>query len=102
MDTNLNRRDFLKAGGGALAAVAFTPGHLSAAESASGPAKRRIRKAIMYATVGLKGSVLEKFKAIKAAGYEGVEPMSHMNPDEAAKARERTRLKSPSRASHTH
>ena len=36
----------------------------------------------MYATMTYKGSVLEKFKAVKAAGFEGVEPMSHMRQDE--------------------
>ena len=48
--------------------------------------KRTIKKAIMYATIGFKGSVLEKFRAVKAAGFEGVEPMSHMNQDEVVKA----------------
>ena len=56
----------------------------------------------MYATVGMKGSVLEKFKAIKAAGFDGVEPMSHMNQDEVMKAFEETGLKAASTCCNTH
>ena len=56
----------------------------------------------MYGTVGLKGSVLEKFKAIKEAGFEGVEPMSHMDQDEVVKALEETGLKAASVCCNTH
>src|SRR5262249_33216073 len=63
---------------------------------------RAIKKAMMYATVGLKGSVLERFKALKEAGFEGVEPMSHMNQDEVVKALEETGLKAASVCCNTH
>jgi len=67
------------------------------------PAKKRaLRKAIMYATIGFKGSVLEKFQAVKAAGFEGVEPMSHMNQDEVLKAFDATGLKPASVCCDTH
>jgi hexulose-6-phosphate isomerase len=56
----------------------------------------------MYATIGFKGSVLEKFQAVKAAGFEGVEPMSHMNQDEVVKALEETGLKAASVCCNTH
>jgi hexulose-6-phosphate isomerase len=56
----------------------------------------------MYATVGVKGSVLEKFKAVKEAGFEGVEPMSHMVQDEVMKALEETGLKAASVCCSTH
>jgi L-ribulose-5-phosphate 3-epimerase len=65
----VNRRSFLITSGAALAAPAL-------ASSALGKT-RDIHKAIMYETVGIKGSVLEKFQAVKAAGFEGIEPMSH-------------------------
>ena len=55
------RRDFLKAGGGALAAAALT-----AADAP--PKKPFLHKAIMYATIGYKGPVLEQFKMVRAAG----------------------------------
>lgn len=98
MNPDLNRRDFLRAGGSALALAALAP----AGRAASPPAKRSIRKAVMYATVGLKGSVLEKFKAIREAGFDGVEPMSHMNQDEVAQALEATGLKAASTCCNTH
>ena len=63
MNDACNRRDFLKVGGTALAAAA-----LPAAGPAAEEAKQRpIKKAIMYATIGYKGSVLDKFRAVKAA-----------------------------------
>jgi hexulose-6-phosphate isomerase len=98
MRDSLNRRDFLHLSGGAIAAAA-----LGTAASADDTAKKRkLKKAIMYATISFKGSVLEKFKAVKAAGFEGVEPMSHMNQDEVMKALEETGLKAASVCCATH
>jgi hexulose-6-phosphate isomerase len=71
--------------------------------AADGPAKKRtLRKAIMYATIGFKGSVLEQFRAVRAAGFEGVEPMSHMNQDEVLNALAETGLKAASVCCSTH
>jgi hexulose-6-phosphate isomerase len=96
----LNRRDFLKLGSGALAAAAIFPVGRPAADE---PGKKQaIKKAIMYATIGYKGSVMEQFKAVKAAGFEGVEPMSHMKQDEVLKAFEETGLKAASVCCSTH
>ena len=61
----MNRRSFLKMTMATAAAAAFAP-------SASAASKRNLRKAIMYSTIGVKGSVLEKFRAMKEAGFEGV------------------------------
>ena len=97
MQDTLNRRDFLKLSGGVLAASALA----GPALAADAP-KRKIQKAIMYATIGYKGTVLEKLKAVKAAGFEGVEPMSHMNQDEVVKALEETGLKPASVCCNTH
>lgn len=67
------------------------------------PAKKRdIRKAIMFGTVGVKGSVMQKMQAVKEAGFEGVEPMSHMDQDEVVKALEATGLKAASVCCGTH
>ncbi len=95
--SDLQRRDFLKLSGGLVATAAL--GSAVAAEPAK---KRPIKKAIMYATIGYKGSVLEKFRAVKAAGFEGVEPMSHMKQDEVLKALETTGLKAASVCCSTH
>jgi L-ribulose-5-phosphate 3-epimerase len=100
MSDALNRRDFLQLSGGALAVAALAPAAFTAADQ---PAKKRaIKKAMMYATIGYPGSVLEKFKAVKAAGFEGVEPMSHMKQDEVIKALEETGLKAASVCCDTH
>src|ERR1700722_13448834 len=95
----LNRRDFLKLGTGAAAAAALGTTVAPAADSQK---KRKIRKAMMYATISFKGSVLEKFQALKAAGFEGVEAMSHMDQDEVMKALEATGLKAASVCCNTH
>src|SRR5262249_55890807 len=53
-------------------------------------------------TIGFKGGVLEQFKAVKAAGFEGVEPMSHMKQDEVLQALNDTGLKAASVCCNTH
>jgi L-ribulose-5-phosphate 3-epimerase len=94
--TPLTRRNFLKTSGAALAAAALASHH--AAESP----KRAIKKAIMYSTIGVKGSVLEKFKAVKEAGFSGVEPMGGMNQEEVIAAMKETGLQAASVCCHTH
>jgi L-ribulose-5-phosphate 3-epimerase len=99
----IDRRSFIKvlASGSALAAT--DPLRLRAAEASDTSAKRRsIKKAIMFGTVGVKGSTLEKFQAVKEAGFEGVEPNSHMNQDEVLRARDATGLRMPSVCCATH
>ena len=56
----------------------------------------------MWGTVGVKGSVLEKMKAIKEAGFEGTEMMSHMDQDEVLRARDETGLVIPSVCGRDH
>ena len=96
MNPSQNRRAFLKIAGVTAAVVA-----------AGGPAaiaatKRNIKKAIMYSTIGFKGSVMEKFKAMKEAGFDGVEPMGGMDQKEVIAALEASGLKAASVCCHTH
>ncbi|HTG43963.1 MAG TPA: sugar phosphate isomerase/epimerase family protein, partial [Verrucomicrobiae bacterium] len=93
MSSPLSRRTFL-----AQTALAATTALAAPAlfTQAAPSGQRNIRKAIMYATVGVKGSVLEKFQQCKAAGFEGVEAMSHMKQDEVLAARDATGLTIPS------
>src|SRR5215471_16168071 len=91
----MNRRSFLKMAIGAAAAVVFAP-------VASAASKRNLRKAIMYSTIGVKGSVLEKFRAMKEAGFEGVEPMGGMDRQEVLAALKETGLQAASVCCHTH
>jgi hexulose-6-phosphate isomerase len=100
MSDALNRRDFLQLGGAALAAAALHPLGSVAADPPG--KKRNLRKAIMYATIKFPGSVMDQFRAVKAAGFEGVEPMSHMSQDEVLKAFDETGLKAASVCCSTH
>lgn len=96
-----SRRDFLQRAGGALAAVAAWPAMVrAAAPEAAAPAVWR--KGIMWGTVGLKGSTLEKFQAIKAAGFDGVEMASHLDHREVLEARDATGLAIPSVCNSLH
>jgi hexulose-6-phosphate isomerase len=92
----MHRRSFLKLSTAATATAAFAP--LACAE----PKRRALRKAIMYSTIGVKGSVLEKFRAMKEAGFEGVEPMGAMNREEVLAAFKETGLQAASVCCHTH
>jgi L-ribulose-5-phosphate 3-epimerase len=94
----MNRRTFLQSTAMAAAATAVAPA--IAAESA--PKKRAIKKAIMYATIGVKGSVMEKFAAVKDAGFEGVEAMGGMYNHEVLEAAKTHGLTIPSVCCHTH
>jgi hexulose-6-phosphate isomerase len=95
----MNRREFLRGSAGALAIAALAPKSLGAEPAKSetaAPAKRELKKAIMWGTVALKGSVLENMKAVKEAGFAGAEMNSHMNQDEVLRARDETGLVIPS------
>jgi len=92
----MNRRSFLKVTAAVTATAALLPPPCSAAP------KRKLRKAIMYSTIGMKGSVLDKFRAMKEAGFEGVEPMGGMNRDEVLAAFKATGLQAASVCCHTH
>jgi hexulose-6-phosphate isomerase len=61
------------------------------AETASFSANN-FKKSIMWESVGMRGSILEKCKAIKEAGYQGIEPSSHMNRQEVIDATKATGL----------
>src|SRR4051794_16858487 len=88
-DMATTRRDFLRTAS-AAAVVAGLP------TFAADASKKRLSKGIMYSTIGVGGSIMEKFKAAKEAGFEGVEAMSHEDQDEVMKAKEATGLEIPS------
>jgi hexulose-6-phosphate isomerase len=99
MTERVDRRGFLSVTGSALAASLGVHSLQADNEPSS---RRALKKAIMYATIGFKGSVKEKFQAVKAAGFEGVEPMSHMRPEEVLAALQETGLKAASVCCDTH
>ena len=91
----MNRRSFLQTTAAAFAATTLLPSNVFAA-------KRKLRKAIMHSTIGVKGTVMEKYKAMKAAGFEGVEPMGGMDRAEVIAALKETGLEAASVCCHTH
>ena len=65
------------------------------AKQATEPArkKRNLKKGYMLSTFpGKDLPLLEKFRMLKTAGFDGVEPPSHLNQDEVLKARDETGL----------
>jgi len=104
MNTRLPRRDFLKWTTLATATTAAAPFGSFAAENApaSAETKRLLKKAIMWQSIGVKGNALEKIQLVKEAGFEGVEPMSHMAQDDVVQALEQTGLKAASVCCATH
>jgi hexulose-6-phosphate isomerase len=66
------------------------------------PATTRFKKSVMWGTVGLEGSVLDKCKVIKEAGYNGIEPNSHMDRNEVSAAMKSTGLIASSVCCSTH
>jgi hexulose-6-phosphate isomerase len=89
MMNSVNRRNFIALSGLAGAGLLHAK-------------TRDIHKAIMYATIQVEGSVMDKFKAVKAAGFEGIEPMSHMSRKEVLDAFAATGLKPASVCCDTH
>lgn len=91
----MNRREFLQRTS-LLAAAASFASFVAPAQDAPSHITRPFQKGIMWATIGLKGSVQEKMKAVKDAGFDGVEMMSHMEVAEVLKARDELGLAIPS------
>lgn len=96
-----SRRSFLKTLSTAALATAGGP-VASLAQDAAKPPVRKLRKAIMGGTLGIKGTLLEKYQAAKAAGYEGVEPAGGMNQQEVLDALGQSGLQAASVCCHTH
>jgi L-ribulose-5-phosphate 3-epimerase len=64
--------------------------------------KREITKGIMWACVPGSASVMDKFKMVQDAGFEGIEIESAMDRAEVLKARDATGLHLPSVVCSTH
>jgi L-ribulose-5-phosphate 3-epimerase len=88
----VSRREFLIRTTTAAAFAGTVPQTVFGAEES----RRQLHKAMMYGSLAYKGTVVEKFRALKVAGFEGVEPNSHMNQDEVVRALDETGLKAAS------
>lgn len=102
----MQRRNFIKNAILATGALSLTAKDITALAGQpytlrSAPATG-YKKSIMWGTVGIKGSVLEKCQAIKEAGYNGIEPNSHMDRQEVLDAMKATGLVASSVCCSTH
>ena len=96
----MHRRNFIKntlLATGALPVALFDIQTTVASEmSVDQSPQSGFQKSIMWGTVGMQGAVLEKCKAIKEAGFDGIEPDSHMDRQEVLDAMQATGLKASS------
>ncbi len=90
----MERREFTRNTIAASFGLMAAP-HIGLAKTAKSTA-RSIKKGIMWGNIGFGTTILEKFQAAKAAGFDGVEVMSPLNREEVLKAKELTGLIIPS------
>ncbi|HEX2967500.1 MAG TPA: sugar phosphate isomerase/epimerase family protein [Bacteroidales bacterium] len=95
----MNRRQFTRNTLMASALISTTP---SQAFSSLRPVQRELKKGIMWGSIGVGTTIMDKFQAAKDAGFDGVEVMSHLNRDEVLNARAATGMKIPSVCGEMH
>ena len=76
----MNRRQFTKKT--AMASALVSAVSLPGIKVFGSPAKRNLKTGIMWGSIGVGKTILEKFEAAKIAGYDGVEVDSHLNRNE--------------------
>ncbi|MCX6254053.1 MAG: sugar phosphate isomerase/epimerase [Bacteroidia bacterium] len=96
----MNRRQFAK--NALMASAMVSASSLSGISSLISPATRSLKKGIMWGSIGIGQTILEKFRAAKDAGFDGVEVMSHFDRNEVLKARDTTGLPIPSVCGEMH
>jgi L-ribulose-5-phosphate 3-epimerase len=79
----MNRRQFAKS-----TIIASTMISVSGLPDIKSSFKRNIKKGIMWGSIGYGNTIQEKFLAVKNAGFDGVEVMSHLDRNEVLKARD--------------
>ena len=90
----MNRRQFTK--NALLASAVVSSGPLTGWSESPNVVSRKIKKGVMWGSIGFGNTIAEKFTNAKNAGFDGVEVNSHLNRDEVLKAREATGLPIPS------
>ena len=86
----MNRRQFTKTTIIASALVSAYP--LSGFSNSMPAGTTNLKKSIMWNSIKIGETILEKFQYAKQAGFDGVQLRSHMNREEVLKAREKTGL----------
>ena len=92
----MNRRQFAKKSFIASAMACSLPAYSMQQQN------RKIKKGIMWGSIRVGTTALEKFQAAAAAGFDGVEPNSHLDRNEILKAAEATGLPIPSVCNDRH
>jgi L-ribulose-5-phosphate 3-epimerase len=92
MMSPVNRRDFLAATGATLAAASIQHAVFAAGSDSKPSSAQRLHKAVKLSMVGGRGSVTEKFKLVKDAGFEGIDIDRHLEHDDVRRAKEETGL----------
>ena len=86
MTGKLDRREFIKVGGGVLAAASMPAMRADAAEEEAmqqaTPKRRNIRKAVKLGMVAGEMTLMDKFRLLSKLGFDGVEPDSPNNLDD--------------------
>lgn len=90
----MKRREFAQ--NTIMSAMALTTAPLWSVAQTEKTPSRSIKKGIMWGSIGFGATISDKFQAAKAAGFDGVEVMSHLNREEVLKAKELTGLVVPS------
>ena len=90
----MDRREFARNSILATAAVSAAP--LNELAGMFTPPGRPIKKGIMWGSNGVGKTIAEKFASAKAAGFDGIEAMSHLDRTEVLKARDASGLTVPS------
>jgi L-ribulose-5-phosphate 3-epimerase len=97
---NMNRRQFTRSTimASTMMSTAALPG---IANFISFP-PRSLKKGIMWGSIDMGSTIMDKFQAAKEAGFDGVEPMSHLERKEVLAARDATGLIIPSVCGELH
>lgn len=90
----MNRRQFAK--NTLMASAMISASSIPGFSNIIAPPTRSLKKGIMWGSIGVGQTILEKFQAAKLAGFDGVEPLSHLDRNEVLKARDATGLIIPS------
>lgn len=90
----MNRRQFAK--NTLMASALLSAATLKGFPKTILPPKRNIRKGIMWGSNGVGKTITEKFQSAKEAGFDGIEPLSHLDRNEVLKAKDATGLMIPS------
>jgi L-ribulose-5-phosphate 3-epimerase len=96
----MNRREFTKTTAMASGLLSVFP--LTGFTGLSSTLPRNLKKGMMWGGIGVGKSIMDKFEAVKQAGFDGVEVNSHLDRNEVLKARDKTGLPVPSVCNSQH